>query len=161
MRRERVIVVGGGVGGYPAALRAARLGADVTLVERDKIGGVCLNKGCIPTKVFLHSASMCEEIKRASLFGLTTEKLEIDFARVLARKNAIIDRLTGGVISLLKHKNVKVLKGTAAFIDSNSMKILETGEVISGDKFILATGSIPAQLSIDGSKHVHLLTSDD
>lgn len=81
MGRERVIVIGGGVGGYPAALRAARLGADVTLIEREEIGGVCLNKGCIPTKVFLHSASIYKEIKRASLFGLNTEKLEIDFNR--------------------------------------------------------------------------------
>lgn len=161
MGKERVIVVGGGVGGYPAALRAARLGADVTLIEREKIGGVCLNKGCIPTKVFLHSASIYREIKRASLFGLNTEKLEIDFNRLLARKKTIIDRLTGGVTSLLKNKNVKVLKGTASFTDSKSMKILETGEVLTGDKFILATGSIPAKLSIDGSENVPLMTSDD
>jgi dihydrolipoamide dehydrogenase len=161
MRRERVIVIGGGVGGYPAALRAARLGADVTLIEKDEIGGVCLNKGCIPTKVFLHSASIYREMKRASLFGLNTEKLEIDFNRLLARKKTIVDRLTGGVASLLKNKNVKVLKGTASFIDSKSMKILETGEVLTGDKFILATGSIPAKLSIAGSEDVPLLTSDD
>jgi dihydrolipoamide dehydrogenase len=161
MGKERVIVVGGGVGGYPAALRAARLGADVTLIEREKIGGVCLNKGCIPTKVFLHSASIYREIKRASLFGLNTEKLEIDFNRLLARKKTIVDRLTGGVTSLLKNKNVKVLKGTASFTDSKNMKILETGEVLTGDKFILATGSIPAKLSIDGSENVPLMTSDD
>jgi dihydrolipoamide dehydrogenase len=161
MGRERVIVVGGGVGGYPAALRAARLGADVTLVERDKIGGVCLNKGCIPTKVFLHSAWIYEQAKKASIFGLTAEKLAIDFSKVAARKNAIVSRLTGGVASLLKSKKIKVLNGTAAFADSNSMKILETGEVLAGDKFILATGSVPAQLSIDGSQKVPLLTSDD
>ncbi len=79
MGRELVIVIGGGVGGYAAALRAARLGADVTLVEKEKIGGVCLNKGCIPTKVLLHSASLCTEIKRASLFGISTKKLHVDF----------------------------------------------------------------------------------
>jgi len=161
MGKERVIVIGGGVGGYPAALRAARLGAEVTLIEREKIGGVCLNKGCIPTKVFLHSASICREIKRASLFGLSTERLEIDFNRLLARKKAVVDRLTGGVASLLKNKNVKVIKGTASFTDSKSIKILETGEAISGDKFILATGSIPAKLSIEGSENVPLMTSDD
>jgi dihydrolipoamide dehydrogenase len=161
MSRQRVIVVGGGVGGYPAAIRAARLGADVTLVEREKIGGVCLNKGCIPTKVFLHSASIYEEIKRASLFGLSTEKLKIDFSRVLARKNEVVNRLTAGVSSLLKNKKIRVLNGTASFTDSNSMKIAETGEVITGDKFILASGSVPAQLSIDGSQKVALLTSDD
>jgi dihydrolipoamide dehydrogenase len=161
MGRERVIVIGGGVGGYPAALRAARLGADVTLIEREKIGGVCLNKGCIPTKVFLHSASIYREIKRASIFGLNTGKVEIDFNKLLARKKTVVDRLTGGVASLLKNKNVKVIKGTASFTDSKSIKIMETGEAITGDKFILATGSIPAKLSIDGSETVPLLTSDD
>ena len=161
MGKEQVIVIGGGVGGYPAALRAARLGADVTLVEREKIGGVCLNKGCIPTKVFLHSASVYREIKRASLFGLNAKKLEIDFNKLLVRKKTVVDRLTGGVTSLLKNKNVKVLKGTASFTDSKSVKILETGEVLTGDKFILATGSIPAKLSIEGGENVPLLTSDD
>lgn len=161
MGKERVIVIGGGVGGYPAALRAARLGADVTLIEKEKIGGVCLNKGCIPTKVFLHSASIYQEIKRASLFGLNVEKCEIDFDRLLDRKKIIVDRLTGGVTSLLKNKNVKVIKGTASFINSKSMKILETGEVLTGDKFILATGSVPAKLSIEGSENVPILTSDD
>ena len=161
MRSEQVIVVGGGVGGYPAALRAARLGADVTLIEKDRMGGVCLNRGCIPTKVFLHSASLYEEVKRASLFGLTAEKLKIDYNGLLARKNTIVNRLTAGVASLLKNKKVKVLKGTAAFTDSNTMKIVETGKVVAGDKFILATGSIPAQLSFPGSADIPLLTSDD
>ncbi|MBI4965749.1 MAG: dihydrolipoyl dehydrogenase [Desulfomonile tiedjei] len=161
MKSERVIVVGGGVGGYPAALRASRMGADVTLIEKEKIGGVCLNKGCIPTKVLLHSTSIYEEVKKASLFGLTTEKLKIDFGALLARKNAVVNRLTAGVASLLKNKKVKVLNGTAAFTDTNSMKILETGEVVNGDKFILATGSVPAQLSLRGSDNIPLLTSDD
>ncbi len=161
MSRERVIVVGGGVGGYPAALRAARLGAEVTLIERDKLGGVCLNKGCIPTKVFLHTASIYRDIRRAALFGIKAGKIEVDFSKVLARKKTIVDRLTGGIESLLRHKNVKLLKGTATFLDAKTMKIQETGEVLTGDKFILATGSLPAQLSIDGSGNVPLLTSDD
>jgi len=161
MNGKRVIVIGGGVGGYPAALCASRLGANVTLIEREKIGGVCLNKGCIPTKVLLHSASILREIKRASLFGLNTEKIEIDLHRLLDRKKTIVDRLTGGVTSLLKNKNVKVLKGTASFTDSKSVRIAETGEVLTGDKFILATGSIPATLSIGGSENISLLTSDD
>lgn len=161
MSKERVIVVGGGVGGYPAALRAARLGADVTLVEKERIGGVCLNKGCIPTKTFLHSASIYQEVKRGSVFGLATEKLTIDFRRVLARKKTVVDRLTAGVTNLLKSKRISVVNGTAAFRDASSLEILETGEVISGDKFILATGSIPAQVSFDGSKNVPLFTSDD
>jgi dihydrolipoamide dehydrogenase len=161
MKRERVVVVGGGVGGYPAALRAASLGASVTLIEKERIGGVCLNKGCIPTKVFLQSAWLYEETKRSSLFGVTTGKVGINFSKVLARKNRIVDRLTAGVTSLLKHKKVSVLKGTAAFRDAHSLEIIDTGEVVTGDKFILATGSTPALVKIAGSTNVRILTSDD
>jgi dihydrolipoamide dehydrogenase len=161
MGRERVVVIGGGVGGYAAALRAARLGAEVTLAEKAKIGGVCLNTGCIPTKVLLHSASLYTEVKRASIFGVSAEQLEIDFSRILARKKTIVDRLTGGVASLLKSKKVRMVNGTAVFSDSKSVKILETGEVLTGDKLIIATGSVSARLSSDGSDKVPLLTSDD
>jgi len=161
MKRISVTVVGGGVGGYSAALRAARLGADVTLIEKENLGGVCLNKGCIPSKVLLHSASIYHEVKRASLFGLSTEKLKIDLSAVLVRKKAVVERLRAGVASLLRNGNIKVVRGTAAFSDANTMTILETGEVLSADKFILATGSVPVRLSIEGSDEVGLLTSDD
>lgn len=161
MSKGRIVVIGGGVAGYPAALRAARLGADVTLIEREKIGGVCINKGCIPTKVFLHASSIFKEMKRASLFGVNVEKVEVNFNALLGRKKAIVDRLTEGVANLLKNKKVKVVNGTASFIDSKSVKILESGEVLSGDKFILATGSIPTELSVTGSESVTILTSND
>ncbi len=161
MKRISLIVVGGGVGGYSAALRAARLGADVTLIEKDRIGGVCLNKGCIPSKVLLHSASIYKEMKRASLFGLTTENLKIDFSAVQARKRAVVERLTDGVASLLRNRNIRVVNGTAAFSNANTIRILETGEVLCADRFILATGSIPVRLSIAGAEKVRLLTSDD
>ncbi|MDQ7783912.1 MAG: dihydrolipoyl dehydrogenase [Desulfomonilaceae bacterium] len=161
MNKERVLVVGGGVGGYPAALRAARLGANVTLIEKEKIGGVCLNKGCIPTKVLLHCASLYEEFKRASIFGLITDEVRIDYGKVSARKNAIVARLAAGVKSLLNAKNVSMITGTAVFRDSNRLEILETGEVLTGDKIILATGSVPAQLPVSGNNDIRLLTSDD
>ncbi len=159
--KERVIVIGGGVAGYPAALRAARLGADVTLVEKEKLGGVCLNKGCIPTKVYLRTTALFKEMKRASLFGVSSEKVSIDFNSLLARKKALVNRLTEGVVSLLKSKRVQTVNGTGEFADSKNMKILETGNILSGDKFILATGSAPAELLIPGCEKVPLLTSDD
>lgn len=161
MKKKRVIVIGGGVGGYPAALRAARLGAEVTLIEKERVGGVCLNKGCIPTKIFLHSASIYTEMKRASVFGVTAEKLNIDYSQVLARKKAIVERLTGGVASLLKSKKIKLVTGSASFVDANSVRVAETGDVLTADKFILATGSVPARLSIEGNKRLALLTSDE
>lgn len=161
MSREKVVVIGGGVGGYASALRAARLGAEVTLVEKDRVGGVCLNRGCIPTKVFLHSASIYREMQRSSLFGLKAEHLEIDFGKVQARKASIVERLTGGVRSLLKNRKIRVVAGTAAFADARSVTILETGEVLPGDKFIVATGSVPARVPIEGSEAVPILTSDE
>ena len=159
--KKRIIVIGGGVAGYPAALRAARLGADVTLVEKEKLGGVCLNKGCIPTKAYLKATTLFKEMKKASLFGVNSEKVGIDFNSLLVRKKVVVNRLTEGVASLLKSKKVQVVNGTASFVNSKTIKILETGNVLSGDKFILATGSTPVELSIPGSENVSLLTSDD
>ena len=159
--KERVIVIGGGVAGYPAALRAARLGGEVTLVEKEKLGGVCLNKGCIPTKIYLRATSLLKEMKRASLFGVNAEKIHIDFNTLLTRKKVVVNRLTEGVASLLKGKKVRVVNGTASFVDSRNIKILETGDVLFGDKFILATGSAPAELLIPNCEKVPLLTSDD
>lgn len=159
--KERVIVIGGGVAGYSAALRAARLGADVTLVEKERLGGVCLNKGCISTKVYLRATSLLEEMKRASLFGVISNKVGIDFNSLIAKKKIIVERLTEGVASLLKSKRVKVIKGSASFVESKKIGILETGNVLSGDKFILATGSVPAELPILSTEKVPLLTSDD
>ena len=161
MKRDHVIVIGGGVAGYPAALRAARLGANVTLVEKEKIGGVCLNKGCIPTKIYLNAATIYSETKRASFFGVKAEKVEFDFNSLLDRKKTVVERLTGGVSNLLKNKEVRVVKGTASFFDSKSIKIQETGEILNGDKFILTTGSIPTELSIPSKGKGSLLTSDD
>lgn len=161
MDRKRIIVIGGGIGGYPSAICAARLGADVTLVEKEKIGGVCLNKGCIPTKVFLHTSSMIKEIKKAPRFGINPGALQVDFKRLSDRKREVVERLTEGVRRLLKNKKVRVVEGTASFIDLNRIKILETGEILTGDKFILATGSIPIHLSFEGIEDVPLLTSDD
>lgn len=159
--KERVIVIGGGVAGYPAALRAARLGADVTLVEKEKLGGVCLNKGCIPTKAYLKATSLFKEMKKASLFGVNSENVGIDFNSLLVRKKMIVNRLTEGVAILLKSKKVQVVNGTASFVDSKTIRILETGNVLYGGKFILATGSAPAELLIPGCENVPLLTSDD
>jgi len=161
MGPPRLMVIGGGVAGYPAALRAARLGAEVTLIEKKNLGGVCLNQGCIPTKVFLHTASIFWEMKRASLFGVNIHKGEVDFPVLLERKKKVIDRLRAGVESLLKSKRVKVVQGTASFVEPRKVKIQETGEVLSADKMIIATGSVPSRIPIPGGEKISLLTSDD
>ena len=152
MGNARVVVIGGGVAGYCAALRSARLGAEVSLVEKEQIGGVCVNKGCIPTKVYLHGASLFGELKRATRFGVNAENITFDFHSLVARKRAVVDRVRGAIPTLLRSKNIRQVNGTAAFIDSKKVRIIEAEEVIPSDKFILASGSVPASLPITDGK---------
>lgn len=158
---KRVVVIGGGIGGYAAALRAARAGAETTLIERDKIGGVCLNKGCIPTKVYLHASTLLHEIARGDSFGLRVGASAVDFPALTARKNAVVSQLTGGVAALLRAAKVRVIAGAARFSGPKTVFVEEAGESVEGDVFILATGSTPSRLSIDGADKTGLLTSDD
>lgn len=161
MPGEKVVVIGGGVGGYAAALRASRLGAQVTLIEKEKIGGVCLNKGCIPTKVLLHSSALLHEMRRAELFGLKAGGVAVDYGRVQARKTEVVDKLTGGVASLLRAGKVRLIEGAASFIDTRTVRVEGTGEAVRADRVVIATGSMPARLAIPGSDRVAMLTSDD
>lgn len=156
-----VVVIGGGVGGYAAALKAARRGARVTLVERDRIGGVCLNRGCIPTKVLLHATDLLHEASKAELFGLATGDVRIDLDRLKARKDAIVGKLRQGVLALLQAGKVRVVNGTASFVDKRTIRIADTGETLDADCVIVATGSEPARLRIEGVAGGGLPTSDD
>jgi len=158
---KKIIVIGGGIGGYPAALRAARLGAQVVLIERDKLGGVCLNWGCVPTKTLLQSAEIYSTVKRAPSFGVKVESISIDFAAMMRRKEGVIRQLTSGVEKLLKDKKVEIIRGTATFSDQKTIKIMETGKIIQGDKVIIATGSVPTKPDIPGIDGPNIMTSDD
>lgn len=157
----KIIVIGGGVAGYPAALRAARLGAQVVLIERDKLGGVCLNWGCVPTKALLQSAEVYSTVKRASTFGVKAEKISIDFPAMMRRKEGVVRQLTTGIEKLLKDKKVEIIRGTATFSDQKTLKIMETGQIIQGDKVIIATGSVPIRPDIGGIDGPHVMTSND
>ena len=161
INEKKIIVIGGGIGGYPAALRAARLGAQVVLIERDKLGGVCLNWGCVPTKTLLQSAEIYATMKRAPCFGVKAESISIDFAAMMRRKEGVIRQLTSGVEKLLKDKKVEIIRGTATFSDQKTIKIMETGKIIQGDKVIIATGSVPTKPDIPGIDGPNIMTSDD
>jgi len=147
----RMTIIGGGVGGYPAAIRAARLGAEVTLIEKDALGGTCLNWGCIPTKSLLQSAAVVRTMKESETFGVKCRGFEIDFAAVMARKNAVVARLTRGVGALLKARKVRVIQGTASFADARTVQIRETGETVQGDAVLIASGSVPARIPVVGA----------
>lgn len=154
--RKSVIVVGGGPGGYVAAIRAAQLGAKVTLIEKDRLGGTCLNVGCIPTKCLLHSAEMISELREQGPdIGIIARDIEVDFTRVIAHKNEVSQRLTSGVSGLLRANKVQVISGTAVFTGKKKLRLTHndgSSETMTADGIILATGSVNAQPPIPGVK---------
>jgi len=130
LANAKIIIIGGGPGGYVAAIRAAQLGGDVTVIEEDKIGGTCLNRGCIPTKAILASVQTLALLERAGQLGIEVEKVVPNFSRMMERKNKIVSQLRGGVDYLLKANKVKVIKGKANFLNSHNIYI-ETRIVLS------------------------------
>ena len=151
-RKTKVLVIGGGPGGYVAAIRAAQLGGDVVLVEKAALGGTCLNVGCIPTKALLHAAEFVRGAAEAKRFGIHLEVQGIDWEQVMLQKQTIVDTLVKGVDSLLAHNHVRVIKGCAHFAENGQVSITtQSGtEQMQADKIILAVGSRPAFPPIDG-----------
>lgn len=159
--RTRLIVIGGGVAGYSAALRAARVGAEVTLIEKDTLGGTCLNRGCIPTKVYLQAADTIRSIRGAATFGVATDGLDFDFRLLKQRKDQTVARLLRGVKALLKAKEIRIIQGSAQLDDEKTVSVLETGEKLAADRVVIATGSSTVRPSIEGVDSPAVWTSDD
>ena len=145
-------IVGSGPGGYVCALRAGQLGLDVVIVEACKIGGTCLNVGCIPSKALIHAADEFEKVAEMAAgrgpLGIAVGMPTIDLKKAMAWKDAIVGRLTGGVATLLKRGKVKVVSGTARFRDGKTLEVeTETGrQVIRAEAIVIATGSEPVAL---------------
>ena len=118
-----IAVIGAGPGGYPAAIRAAQLGAKVAIIEKEKLGGTCLNWGCIPTKALIAAAETFEKIKHAEKFGITVKDAAVDYAAMIGNKDKAVQQLRGGVGSLLTANGVKQFTGTASFVDRNTIEI--------------------------------------
>jgi dihydrolipoamide dehydrogenase len=157
--QKKIIVVGGGPGGYPAAIKAAQLGADVTLIDRDGLGGTCLHRGCIPTKYLLKAAKEYDTVK-AYLKKHQQTAPPPDVAEMLQKKAEIISRLAGGTEGLLKQNGVRVLSGTASFEDAGSVRIEETGERLTASAFVVATGSENIRPPIEGIETAGVHDSD-
>ena len=150
-----VAVIGGGPGGYVAAIRAAQLGGKVTLIEKNKLGGTCLNVGCIPTKAILHAAEAISEVKEMAAYGINAQVVSVDWSKVQAKKSAITNQLVSGVTGLMKANKIKVVEGTASFAAKDTLTVTKkdgTKENMSFDKIIIAAGSIPAIPPIPGVK---------
>ena len=152
----KIAVVGGGPGGYVAAIRAAQLGASVTLVEKEHLGGTCLNIGCIPTKCLLHSAELLADIKeQGKAIGVEASDVRINFPQVIQHKNEVSKKLTSGIASLLKANKIKKIDGEAYFLGAKNMSVLKndgTEEPLDADAYILATGSANSVPPIPGIK---------
>lgn len=151
-----VVVVGAGPGGYAAALYGAAAGLNIAVVEKDTVGGTCLNRGCIPAKELLEAASVHRTVASAAEFGITSSAPSVDAARLFARKTEVVNKLVGGVSGLLKNRKVTVLSGTGRLGPGHTVTVTgadgTTTELV-GDKVILAAGSVPRTIpgfEIDG-----------
>lgn len=142
------IVIGAGPGGYVAAIRAAQLGQKVTIVEKGNMGGVCLNVGCIPSKALISASHRYENALNAEDFGIKTENVSVDFSKVQAWKDSVVQKLTGGVEGLLKGNKVEIVKGEAYFNDANTLRVMneDSAQTYHFKNAIIATGSRPIEL---------------
>lgn len=160
-----VAVLGGGPGGYVAALKASQLGGKVALVEGEGLGGVCTHKGCIPTKALLHSASLIERIKSSGLHGVSVSDFSVDFPRTMDRVQRIVNRLAKGVEYLLNKSGVEVVRGIGRIRKHGLLEVASTdkgGEVeINWRRLIIATGSRPFKVPVPGIDGENVITSDD
>lgn len=149
----RIVVLGGGPGGYSAAFEAARLGAEVTLIERDRLGGTCLNRGCVPTKTILRSAGIVADTRHAARFGLVAQPAAVDTPALRARKEHVVDELVGQLEGSAKRLKVRLVTGAGRLVGPDRVQVaLADGgvETVEGDAVILATGSTVFKLpSID------------
>ena len=134
-----LVILGGGSGGYACAFRAAELGLSVTLVEKDKLGGTCLHRGCIPTKALLHAAEVADAAREGDQFGVKSSFEGIDMAGVNSYKDSIVSGLYKGLQGLAKANKVTVVEGTGTFVAPNAVEV--DGTRYTGTNVVLATGS--------------------
>lgn len=143
-----LVVIGAGPGGYTAAIRGAQKGLDVVLVEKEKVGGVCLNHGCIPAKALIHAAGFQKDIEHWNDIGIHTGDVDVDFEEVQEWKDSAVEKLDNGILNILDHHGVEYMEGTARFLDSNTIRVEEehNAENVEFDKAIIATGSQPIEI---------------
>jgi dihydrolipoyl dehydrogenase len=145
-----VVIIGGGPGGYVAALRAAQLGAKTAVVEKDRLGGTCLVRGCIPTKALLQSSELYTLAKAGAPFGLVTDQIGFDWSAAQKRKTAVVDRLVKGVEGLLKAGGVTYIKGAARLAGQGAVDV--SGDRIQSGQILIATGSAVSRIPLKGAE---------
>src|SRR6202163_3192994 len=146
-----VVILGGGPGGYVAALRAAQLGAKTAIVEKDRLGGTCLVRGCIPTKALLQSSELYSQARSGAGFGVIADKVAFDWAAAQKRKTAVVDQLVKGVEGLLKAGGVTVFRGAARLGGDGAVEV--AADRITAKDIVIATGSAVARIPLKGAEH--------
>ena len=156
-----VVVLGAGPGGYVAAIRAAQLGLKTAIIERDSVGGVCLNWGCIPSKSLLRNAEVVNLVNNAEEFGITFENLTYDFSKAISRSREVVDKLTSGVQYLLKKNQVELIEGTGKLTGPHELEIMENSRKITSENIIIATGARQRDIDSMPIDHNVVLNSRD
>ncbi len=152
-----LIIIGAGPGGYEMAAEAAQAGLTVGIVERDQMGGTCLNRGCIPTKALCRNAEVLGNLKEAALWGIQSEGFAFDFGAAMARKDEVVTQLRDGVKQLMQSPGITAIEGEARFVDTHTIEV--GGERHDAKNIVIATGSAPKGLPIPGAELA--MTSDD
>jgi len=162
LKESDVVIIGGGPTGYVAAIRASQLGGKVILIEKDSLGGTCLNRGCIPTKALLHSVGILESARGGKDCGVSVGEIVVDFAKMMSHKDAVVNTLVNGVQYLMRSNAVEVIKGTGELISPTEVEV-DSGqkEVIKVAKVVLASGSVPSVVPIPGVDGTNVITSDE
>ena len=158
MRKYNLIVIGAGPGGYVAAIEAAKLGQKVAVIEKEKIGGTCLNVGCIPSKAYLKHASWVTELEEANRFGVYNQLTDIDYTKLVERKNGVVSQLQQGIHYLFNQHKIDYIEGEASL--KNSHEVIVNDQLFETDNVLLATGSKPFVPPIPGIESVDYLTTD-
>ena len=163
MSDYQLLIIGAGPGGYVAALHAAKRGLKTAVIENREVGGTCLNRGCIPTKTLLHSSEIIAGINGGEKFGVGAEQVHFDMSAIFARKREVSAKLSGGIEGMFRAAKVDLLRGTGTVTGSGTVKFVgEEGEkVITAERILLATGSVPARPPIPGLDLPGVLTSDE
>lgn len=147
-RKYEALVIGAGPGGYVAALRLAQLGKKTALVEKQYIGGVCLNVGCIPSKALITASKTYERMRHAESMGIVAKSISVDMEKLQAWKNGVVEKLTRGIRQLCKSAGVEILIGEASFVSERKIRVLSQNqeETIEAENIVIATGSVPAEI---------------
>jgi dihydrolipoamide dehydrogenase len=159
-KKADVAVIGSGPGGYVAAIRAAQLGKSVALIEKDLLGGCCLNVGCIPTKTLLSNASILHQVKKAKEFGITTGPISFHYEQMKKRKDGVVAKIRTGLEGLIRSNKITVYKGAAQFESPKVLKVMgHDNLILDADKIVIATGSIPLDIKAFPCDHKRILNS--